>query len=98
MLNKNSLSTNVKCILYCYMAKPVLGKSQRPGWFFLGRDFAVWTVFKPCSFVSEQSQQIHNLKQLFETKTAKKLRILSFFTRNQEKAKMVDFIADFKDG
>ena len=27
-----------------YMAKPVLGKSVRSDWFFLGRDFAVRTV------------------------------------------------------
>ena len=26
------------------MAKPVLGKSQRSDWFFLGRDFAVRTI------------------------------------------------------
>ena len=25
------------------MAKPVLGKSLRSDWFFLSRDFAVWT-------------------------------------------------------
>ncbi len=27
-----------------YMAKPVLGKSERSDWFFLGRDFAKRTV------------------------------------------------------
>ena len=27
-----------------YMAKPVLGKSQRSDWFFLGRGFAVRTI------------------------------------------------------
>ena len=31
-------------ILFYYMAKPDLGKSQRSDWFFLGRDFAVRTV------------------------------------------------------
>ena len=31
-------------IIFYYMAKPDLGKSQRSDWFFLGRDFAVRTV------------------------------------------------------
>ena len=51
------------------MAKPVLGKSVRSDWFFLGRDFAVRTVSmktvegsKPCSFGLEQSRQIQNLQ------------------------------------
>ena len=51
------------------MAKPVLGKSVRSDWFFLGWDFAVRTVSmktvegsKPCSFVLEQSRQIQNLQ------------------------------------
>ena len=30
-----------------YMAKPVLGKSLCSDWFFLGQDFAVWTVSGP---------------------------------------------------
>ena len=42
------------------MAKPVLGKSVRSDWFFLGWDFAVPS--KPCSFVLEQSRQIQNLQ------------------------------------
>ena len=42
------------------MAKPVLGKSVRSDWFFLGWDFAVRS--KPCSFVLEQSRQIQNLR------------------------------------
>ena len=57
------------------MAKPVLGKSVRSDWFFLGRDFAVRTVSmktvegsKPCSFVSGAKPA--NSK--FATKTAKK--------------------------
>ena len=29
---------------YYYMAKPVLGKSERSDWYFLGPDFAVRTV------------------------------------------------------
>ena len=42
------------------MAKPVLGKSVRSDWFFLGWDFAVRS--KPCSFVLEQSRQIQTLQ------------------------------------
>ena len=46
------------------MAKPVLGKSVRSDWFFLGWDFAVrkWKRSKPCIFVLEQSRQIQNLQ------------------------------------
>ena len=43
---------------YC-MANPVLGKSLRSNWFFLGQDFAVRTVFmetvQPVYFALEHS-------------------------------------------
>ena len=42
----------------CYMAKPVLSKSERSDWFFLGRDFAVQPSLRPCNFVLEQSRKI----------------------------------------
>ena len=84
------------------MAKPVLGKSMRSDWFFLGRDFAVRTVSmktvegsKPCSFGLEQSRQIQNL----QPKQRKKMWILSFFiARLPEKIKTLKFYWDFKDG
>ena len=38
---------HISILIYIYyMAKPVLGKSVRSDWFFLGRDFAVGTVSK----------------------------------------------------
>ena len=40
---KNRVWTE-RVITSYYMAKPVLGKSQRSDWFFLGRDFAVRTI------------------------------------------------------
>ena len=53
------------------MAKPVLGKSLRSGWFFLGRDFP-WKQSKPCIFVLEQSRQIQKL----QPKTVKSVDIV----------------------
>ena len=78
------------------MAKPVLGKSVRSDWFFLGRDFAVRTVSmktvegsKPCSFGLEQSRQIQNL----QPKQRKKMWILSFFiSKLPEKAKKIEIL------
>ena len=55
-----------------YMANPVLGKSLCSDWFFLGRDFAVWTVsmetVQPVYFCFGTKPA--NSK--FATKTAKK--------------------------
>ena len=31
-------------IIFYYMANPILGKSLCSDWFFLGQDFAVWTM------------------------------------------------------
>jgi len=73
------------------MAKPVLGKSVRSDWFFLGRNFAVRS--KPCSFVLEQSRQIQNL----QPKQRKKMSILSFFkAKLPEKAKKIEFLLRFQ--
>ena len=48
------------------MANPVLGKSLCSDWFFLGQDFAVWTIsmetVQSVYFVLEQTQQIQNLQ------------------------------------
>ena len=82
------------------MAKPVLGKSVRSDWFFLGRDFAVRTVSmktvqgsKPCSFVLEQSRQIQNL----QPKQRKKMWILSFFiAKLPEKNKNIEILLRFQ--
>ena len=82
------------------MAKPVLGKSMRSDWFFLGRDFAVRTVSmktvegsKPCSFGLEQSRQIQNL----QPKQRKKMWILSFFiAKLPEKAKEIEILLRFQ--
>ena len=55
-----------KIIFYYYMAMPVLGKSERSDWFFLGRDFAVRTfsveTVQFVYFCFEQSRQIQNLQ------------------------------------
>ena len=61
--------------------KPVLGKSVRSDWFFLGGDFAVRTVPKPAN-------------SKFATKTAKKkMWMLSFFTAQlAEKAKKIEIL------
>ena len=56
-----------------YMANPVLGKSLRSDWFFLGQDFAVQTVSM------ETVQHVYfcfgakPTNSKFATKTAKKL-------------------------
>ena len=70
------------------MAKPVLGKSVRSDWLFLGRDFAVRTISM------ETVQAVHfclgakPANSKFATKTAKKMWILSFFkAKLPEKAK-----------
>ena len=74
------------------MAKPVLGKSVRSDWFFLGWDFAVRS--KPCSFVLEQSRQIQNLQP---KQRKKKMWILSFFiAKLPEKAKKTEFLLRFQ--
>ena len=58
--------------MHYYMANPVLGKSLCSDWFFLGQDFAVWTV----SMETVQlvyfcfGAKLANSK--FATKTAKK--------------------------
>ena len=47
------------------MAKPVFGKFLCSDWFFLGEDFAVWTVSMETNlsiFVLERSRQIQNLQ------------------------------------
>ena len=66
-----------------YIAKPVLGKSQRSDWFFRGRDLAVRTisVSKPCIFVLEQSRQIHNLQPKQRKKTVNIVILHSETTR-----------------
>ena len=74
------------------MAKPVLGKSVRSDWLFLGRDFAVRTISM------ETVQAVHfclgakPANSKFATKTAKKMWIWSFF-----KAKLPDSKMDEKD-
>ena len=42
-MKKQSMTEKININNY-YMAKPVLGKSLCSDWFFLGQDFAVWTV------------------------------------------------------
>ena len=79
------------------MAKPVLGKSVRSDWFFLGRDFAVRTVSmewsKTCIFVLEQSRQIQNL----QPKQREKMGTLSFFkAKLPEKAKKIEILLRFQ--
>ena len=63
---------NKSIIPYYYMANPVLGKSLRSDWFFLGQDFAVRTVsmetVQPVYFCFGTKPA--NSK--FATKTAKK--------------------------
>ena len=53
--------------------------------------------YGPCIFVLEQT---HIMKQLYlKPKLRKNWRILSFFTEKlPEKAKKIDFFADFKGG
>ena len=72
------------------MAKPVLGKSVRSDWFFLGRDFAVRTfsmeTVQAVYFCLEQSRQIQTL----QPKQRKKMWILLFFiAKLQEKVKKI---------
>ena len=66
--------------IYYYMAKPVLGKSQRSDWFFLGRDFTVRTVsmetVQPCIFVLKRSRQIQNLQPKQRSKKTVNIVIL----------------------
>ena len=41
---KKLIGGSLNFIIYYYTANPVLGKSLCSDWFFLGQDFAVWTV------------------------------------------------------
>ena len=79
------------------MANPVLGKSLRSDWFFLGQDFAVRTVsmetVQPVYFCFGAKPA--NSK--FATKTAKKRWILSFFTvKLPEEAKKIEIFPKFQ--
>ena len=60
-------------IIFYYMANPVLGKSLRSDWFFLGQDFAV----RPVSMETVQSAYFYlgarPANSKFATKTAKKV-------------------------
>ena len=59
-----NIDVRLKILTYYYMANPVLGKSLRSDWFFLGQDFAVKTVsmetVQPVYFALERSRQIQN--------------------------------------
>ena len=73
------------------MAKPVLGKSVRSDWFFLGWDFAVRS--KPCSFVLEQSRQIQNLQP---KQRKKNVNIVILHSETTRKAKKTEFLLRFQ--
>ena len=80
------------------MANPVLGKSLRSDWFFLGQDFAVRIVS------TETVQPVYfcfgakPANSKFATKTAKKkMWILSFFTvKLPEEAKKIEIFLKFQ--
>ena len=82
-----------------YMAKPVLGKSVRSDWFFLGRDSAVQTVSVGTVQVVYFCFGAKPANSKFATKTAKKCSYCHSSQRNyQKKLKRLKFYWDFKDG
>jgi len=83
-----------------YMANPVLAKSLCFDWFFLGQDFAVWTV----SMETVQSVYFRfgakPANSTFATKTEKKKceNCHSSHWKYQQKLKRFKFFRNFKDG
>ena len=85
---------------YYYMANPALGKSLCSDWFFLGQDFAVWTI----SMETVQSVYFcfgaKPANSTLATKTAKNKceNCHSSHWNYQEKLKRLKFFQNFKDG
>ena len=78
------------------MAKPVVGKSVRSDWFFLGRDFAVMKRSKRCIFLVAKAADSN-----VATKTAKKyvnIVILHGENTSETTRKILKFHRHFKDG
>ena len=74
------------------MAKPVLGKSVRSDWFFLGRDFVVQTIAMETVEAMYFCFGAKLANSNFATKTAKKkMWILSFFP-----AKKIEILPRFQ--
>ena len=76
------------------MVKPVLGKSVRSDWFFLGRDFAVRHGNGPSRLFLFWSKA--GKFKICDQNSEKEMWILSFFMKLPEKAKKIETLLRFQ--
>ena len=83
---------------YYSMANPVLGKSLCSDWFFLGQDFAVWTVSMEMVQPMYFCFGVKPANSKFATKTAKKNCEYCHSSQGnyQKKPKRLKFFPNFK--
>ena len=77
------------------MVKPLLGKSVRSDWFFLGRDFAVRHGNGPSRYFCFGAIKAGKFK-ICNQNSEKEMWILSFFMKLPEKAKKIETLLRFQ--